>query len=161
MDENTGNNKVLGLPSIKYVKICYVLVLVSAGLGLLISILAGIGLGTPAGTPLVNLVGLAGWIMALVGWLAFQKDFTVIELSHLRFISILFIALFLVGIVIGSLIGVNGLIWMALSLILSVIQLGLLFLGFRAWDAREEITQDSLKAEFEIVKTRLQNRSDV
>lgn len=161
MDENTGNNKVLGLESAQFVKIAYILVLVSAGLGLVLGILSGIGIGIATGGGLISLIGLIGWIMALVGWIAFQKEFTVIELSHLRFISILYISLYLLGIVIASLIGISGMIWILLSLLLSVVQLGLLFFGFRVWQARGEVTMDTLKAEFETVKSRLQNRSDL
>lgn len=160
MDENSGNNKVLGLESTAFVKVSYVLVLISAALGLLISILTGIGLGAPSGGALVNLVGLIGWMMALVGWLAFQKDFTVIEISHLRFISALFIGLFVLGIIVGSVLGGSGILWALLSFVLSVLSVGLLYFGFTLWQAREELTIDALKSEFHSFKSRFTNRSD-
>ena len=118
MDENPGNNKVLGLQSAVYVKVSYILVGVAAALGLLISILSGIGMGAPTAGGLVNLVGFAGWIMALIGWLALGRDFTVIENSHLRFISLLFVAMLVLGIVIGSALGASGLLWGIFSLLL-------------------------------------------
>jgi hypothetical protein len=161
MDENSYNNKVLGLQSSTFVKTAYVLVLISAGLGLLFAIISGIGLGAPTGGGVVTLVGLAGWIMALVGWLAFQKDFTVIELSHLRFISVLFVALYVLGIIVALLLGVGGLIWGVCSLALSVLCFGMLYLGFSLWRSREEVTQEALKGEFQLLKSRFTNRSDV
>lgn len=160
MDENPGNNKILGLESGAYLKLCYVLILVAGGLGLLLSVLGAIGLGG-GGSGLLGLLGLAGLVMALIGWIAFPKEFTVIELSHLRYLSILFIVFYVAILVIASVLGTAGLIWTIISFLAGAAQVLLSYLGFRLWQKRQEPTQDSLKAEFESLKTYIQNRSDL
>lgn len=155
-----GNNKVLGLESAVYVKLCYILILVSGALGLLLSLLGTIGL-VIASTSLISLVGLAGLIMALVGWLAFAKDFTVIELSHLKFLSVVFVAFYIASLILGSILYGASLLWSLLSLILGATLLLVVYLGFRLWQARQEPTQVTLKMEFDNLKASLKNRGNL
>lgn len=155
-----GNNKVLGLESAVYVKLCYILILVSGALGLLLSLLGTIGV-IVASSGLVGLVGLAGLIMALVGWLAFAKEFTVIELSHLKFLSIVFVVFYVASLVIGSVMFASGLLWQLFSFVIGAALLLVVYLGFRLWQARMEPTQATLKAEFETLKDSLKNRGNL
>lgn len=155
-----ANNKVLGLESAVYVKLCYVLILVSGGLGLLLSFLSAIGL-VMATSWLISLIGLAGLIMALVGCLAFAKDFTVIELSHLKFISIAFVVFYVIGLIISSVLFASGLLYSLVTFIIGAAFLLAVYLGFRLWQARQEPTQATLRAEFEDFKDSLKNRGDL
>ncbi len=155
-----GNNKVLGLESAVYVKLCYILILISGALGLLLSLLGTLGL-IVASSGLVGLVGLAGLIMALVGWLAFAKDFTVIELSHLKFLSVVFVAFYVASLIIGSVMFGAGLLWSLMSFLLGAALLLVVYLGFRLWQARQEPTQVTLKMEFDNLKASLKNRGNL
>ena len=160
MDDNTANKKVLGLESALYVKICYGLILVSGVLGLVLALLGMLGLGA-GGSGLLGLLGLAGLIMALVGAIAFARDFTVIELSHLKFLSIVFVVFYVTSIALGYVLGGLGILWSLISLLIGAAMLLAVYLGFRLWIARQEPTQATLAAEFHSLKNYLQNRSDL
>lgn len=158
MDENRSNSKVLGLKSSDYVKISYMLVLAAAGLGLVLNLFSSVGLAAFTGSTLVSLLGLIGWVMALVGWLGFQKEFSLIEQSHLRFITVLFVACFVIGLVLAVIFGGAGVLWLVVAALFGAAQIGLLYLAFRLWQKGQEASQDTLKAEFEVLRGQLQNR---
>lgn len=153
MDENTNNSKVLGMETSAYVKISYILVLAAACLGFLVNLFSSVGLVAFTGSTLVSLLGLIGWVMALVGWLGFQKEFSLLHQSHLRFITILFVACFIIGLTLALIFAGTGLVWLLVGALFGIIRIGLLYLGFRLWQKGLTVTQDTLKSEFEALKS--------
>lgn len=144
---------VMGLEPTKYVKIVYILLLVSSGIGVLTSVLALAGIFT-ALNPLITLVGIIGLIMAVIGWAAFKEKFATLELDHLKYIILLFLVFLVVGIVVGAVLLMSAMLLYAVSVLLGIVQVGLLFTGFNSWQHGRTITKDNLQGEVKAMLNR-------
>lgn len=149
--------KVLGIPADKFARLCYVLVLTASGFGLFANFVGLVGVYVPGGQ-LFAIVGLAGLALAVVGWQAFPKDFTPIDLSHFRYITILFAAFFIIGIICGTALGWFGFLGALLLFLITIAQVGLLWAGLNLWKAGKEATQDTVKAEVMAMKDMLMSK---
>lgn len=151
-DVNEGN-KVLGLDPAQYVKIAYLLVVISSGAGVLLSLLAmaNIFLGIGA---LTNLLGFVGLLMAVIGWAAFKEKFASLEVSHLQFIVLMFVLFLLVGLLVGAfLFGAPSLLYVV-SLLLGIVQFVLIFTGFNSWNHGRIVTKANVQDEVKLALKR-------
>lgn len=148
-----GNNKALGLEPPKYVKVAYILLLIAAGVGLLTSLLAMIGVFTGLGA-IANLLGIAGVVMGILGWAVFKDKFSALEMNHLQYIVILFLAFFVVGIVVGAMMLMSPMGTYAAMLLLGIAQFGLIFTGYNSWTHGRMITKDNIQGEVKAAMNR-------
>ena len=140
-----SDNKVIGIPVNKYAKLCYMLILVSSAFGVLTALLglAGIYLGFGG---LFSLMGLIGMALAVTGWLAFTEEFNEIDLSHFKFLSALFVVLFVLGIILFNGLGGMGFVAALVMLIYSTVQFAILFASYKTWEGGTKATIESVKA---------------
>lgn len=143
--ENQPDNKVLGIPVEKYANLCYMLLLVSAGIGLLSNILGLVGVYIP-GSGMVGLIGLVGLVLSLLGLFVFKDQFSKLDVSHFKYIGVLFVAFFVVGLVLITALGGFGVLGLLIILLLSIAQFVLYFAGFKNYKAGIEPTKDTIQA---------------
>ena len=139
-EPNQPNDKVIGIPTDKYLKICYILVLLSSGFGILTSLLALTGAHIPGGG-LIGLLGLVGIILAVLGWLVFSENFSALETSHFKFLSILTAAIIVISIALAS-------FGSFLIMLISAVNFVCLFVGYKTWQDGQEATKDNLISGF-------------
>lgn len=149
MSDLNAGSKVLGLEAPKYIKVAYILLLISSGVGVLTSLLALAGIFT-ALNPLASLLGIIGLLMAVIGWAAFKDKFSALEFAHLKYIVVLFLAFLLLGLVIGAVLLMTPMGLYSVSILLGLVQFALIFTGFNSWQHGRTVTknnvQDELKA---------------
>lgn len=148
-----SDNKVLGLEPAQYVKIAYILVVISSGVGVLLSLLAlaNIYLGFGA---LTNLLGFVGLLMAVIGWAAFKDKFASLEVSHLQYIVLMFVLFLLIGLLVGAVLLSAPSILFFLSLVLGVVQFVLIFTGFNSWRHGRTVTKANVQDEVKLALKR-------
>jgi hypothetical protein len=144
-DLNEGN-KVLGLAPSQYVKIAYILVVISSGVGVLLSLLAMANIFLPIGA-LTNLLGFIGLLMAVIGWAAFKDKFAMLEISHLQYIVLLFVLFLLIGLLVGALLLAVPTMLYLMSLLLGIVQFVLIFTGFNSWSHGRTVTKQNVQNE--------------
>ena len=145
-----GDNKVLGIPADKYLKVCYVLVLISSGVGVLTGLLGLVG-APVSGGGLIVLLGLVGIVLAVLGWLVFSEDFAAMEISHLKYLSILFAGFYVVSIVFGSIF--SGFLGYLMMTLIVIAQFICLLSGYKTWQGAQEATKDNLISGFNTLKS--------
>ncbi len=148
-----SDNTVLGLAPAKYVKITYILLLVSAGVGALLSLLALVGFISLLGA-IGSLAGLVGLIMAVVGWAAYKDSFSSLEIKHLQYVVLVFLGFFIVNVIISSLFMMTLTLSFLLSALLNAAALVLLFTGFNSWQHGRTITKTNLLDEVKLALKR-------
>lgn len=141
-----SENKVLGLEPAKYVKIAYILLLVSSAIGVLTSLMALVGIFTVLGG-IASLAGIIGLLMAVIGWAGFKDSFSGLGLNHLKYIVILFLAFLVIGIIVGAIFLMSPVALYGASLVMGAIQLVLVYTGYNSWGRGRSITKDNLKDE--------------
>ncbi len=138
-----GDNTIIGVESTKFIKISYILILISSGFGVLANIMALIGVAL-FGSFITGLLGLVGLLMVVTGWVGFKDKFTEVDISHFKFLVILFLAFFALGIVFGALLVNMGPVGNIILALLSIFQFALLWTGFSLWRSAQAATKDSL-----------------
>lgn len=151
-DINAGGN-VLGLEPNKYVKINYLILLTAAVLGVISSLLWALTIPTGLGG-IMNLLSVLGLIMAVVGWLAFKEKFNALELNHLKYICVLFLAFFVVGLILGAALFAAPMGMSVILLIVGAAQVLLLFTGYNSYQHGRTITKDSVQSEVKAALSR-------
>jgi hypothetical protein len=141
--ENSTDNKVLGIEVSKYTNICYLLMLISGGFGLLTS-LGGLGNVNIPGSSIIGLLGLAGLVLALLGLFAFKDKFSSLDLSHFKYVGVLLVIFIIIFVVLGSFLFNEGFVGALLVLLLSAAHFVLLFAGFRTYKAGIEASKDAI-----------------
>lgn len=136
-------NKVLGIETTKYTKICYILILIASGFGVLSNLLGMFG-AVMYGGLFIGLLGLIGLAMAAMGWVIFKDKFSSLDVSHFKFLIILFIAFFIFGMIFAILIMGMGSAGMFIMVLLAILQFSLLLAGFQIWRAGQEATKNNL-----------------
>lgn len=143
-----SDGKVIGLEPQKYVKITYILLIVSSGVGALMSVLAMLGVLSLLGG-IASLAGLIGLIMAVVGWAGFKESFSSLEIQHLKYIVMVFLGFLVINVVISAIIPMTLTHSFILSAILNTAALALLFTGYNSWSHGRTVTKDTIKGEFQ------------
>ena len=156
-DNNTSNNKVLGIPTNQYAKICYMLILVSVAIGLVGSLLGLVGIYIGLGG-LTSLMGLIGLALAVTAWVAFTNDFGDIDISHFRFLAVLFIVFFVFNIIVFNAIAGMGIIAPIVAFLIQAVQAAVIFAAFDTWRSAQKATVDNVKASFFGLKKYLPNK---
>ena len=148
------NDKIMGfIPKDQYVKITYYLLLASSAGGLVLSLLAVVGILIPLG-PLFNLAGLIGLILALLGFFVFKSEFSALDQSHLMYLSVIIAVFFLAGLILGaSFVFVPTMMYLVMLLI-AVVQLIMVFTGYNSWKHGRTITKDNVKGEVQLALKR-------
>lgn len=159
MEENqTPTGKVLGIPTNKYAKICYMLILIPAAFGLVTSLLAMVGIYIGVGG-IMSLMGLIGLAMAVTGWLVFAEEFGEVDLSHFKALSILFVVFFVFNIIFFNATAGFGLLAPILQFVITAAEVAILFAAFDVWRNGQNATVDSVKASFFGLTKYLPNKS--
>lgn len=153
MSDLNDGNKVLGLAPAQYVKIAYLLVVISSGVGVLLSLLALANIFLSIGA-LTNLLGFIGLLMAVVGWAAFKDKFAPLEVSHLQFIVLMFVLFLLIGLLVGAILLPAPNILFLVSLLLGIVQFVLIFTGFNSWSHGRIVTKDNVQNEVKLALKR-------
>ena len=143
--EPPNNDKVIGIPKDKYIKITYILLLVSSVLGVIGSLVGGV-----AG--IASLLGLAGLVLALLGLFVFKAAFNEQQSSHLKYMGFLFLFFFVVGMVFATVLGGLGIVTVILAIVMNVASLALMFAGYRLNEKAETATKDSVINELKSLK---------
>lgn len=149
--EAQNNEKVIGLPKDKYVKVTYILLLVSSAIGILNSLLAWAAGITILGS-ISGLAGLAGLILALLGFFVFKSEFNEQQISHFKYMGALFLIFFVLGMVVGMILGGLGIVTFLLMVILSIASLACMYAGFKLNEKNETATKDAAIAELKSLK---------
>jgi hypothetical protein len=142
------DGKVFGVvPHAQYLKIAYLLMLGGGVLNLLSFMLAlgsiAIGLGQ-----LAMLLSVVGLLMVVLGLLVLGEDFSALEKNHFLYICVLFVALY----VLGGIIGNTGVL--VLALLVSLAGLFMLYVGYNSWSKGRMITKDNVAAEVQLATKR-------
>jgi hypothetical protein len=151
-------NKVLGIPVHKYAKLCYILILVSAGFGILTSLLALIGMYVP-GTGIFGLIGLIGLALVVTGWLAFTEKFSALDISHFRFLTFVFILFFVLYIIFFNALAGFGPVGAFIVFLIAAAQFAVFLAGFQAWKAGQEATVDNVKLQLKDLRNVVSRKS--
>lgn len=136
-EDATNTEKVIGLPKDQYLKINYGLLLLSGAIGA-IGVFVGV-LGT-----IGSLAGLAGLVLALLGLFVFKDRFNETQQSHFKYIGVLFLIFFVVGIVFGAVLGGLGIVSKLLILLLNIASLACMFAGFKLNEKNTQATKDNV-----------------
>lgn len=129
-EENGGKIANL-IPKDRYVYITYAVILASAGLGLLISLLALVGVLLPLGQ-VVGVLALMGLFMALGGYFGYKEEFNAIDQNHLFYLCVLFGAFFVLNLILASALAYSGIVGSLILLIIAGAEAVLIFAGFNA-----------------------------
>ena len=150
-------DKILGIPVGSYVKLCYLLVLIASGFGVFSYLVGLVGVYVPGGQ-LFGLVGLSGFVLALIGWFAFAEKLKPIDMLHQKYIVILFAAFFVVYVVLAGSLGWFGFFGQIVMLLIASLQFAALYIGLNLWKEGKEPTKESVLAEFNILKDTAVNK---
>lgn len=156
MDQTPSEEKIIGIPKEKYLKVTYVLLLISSGFGLLSSLLGLVGMTVPLAT-LASLLGVAGVVLALLGLFVFSEQFKPIEQNHLKFMGFLFLAILVAGIVLGSIVASSAALVALVGLVLNVASLAAMYAGYRLYERGEEANKETVLKEIESFKSGLKS----
>jgi hypothetical protein len=151
-----SDDKIAGfIPKSKYVQITYTLLMVAAAGSLVMSLLgfAGITLVLTLGK-LFSLAGLIGLIMAICGAFVFKGDLSELDGSHMFYVTVMFAVLFILGMVLGTVLGGSFMLAMLIGLVLAGLELVLLFTGFNSWKHGRAVTKENLKGEVQLALKR-------
>lgn len=143
-----SDNKVLGLEPAKYVKIAYILLLVSTGVGLLTSLMAMAGIFTGLGV-VANLAGIIGLLMAVIGWVGFKDKFSALDINHQQYIVVLFVAFLLLGIVVGAIFLMSPVALYGASLAFGILQFWLIVTGYNSWGKGRALSKENIREEMQ------------
>jgi hypothetical protein len=149
------SGKLLGIPKESFVKLCYVLTLVASGYGVLSHLVGLVGVYIPLGQ-LFGLIGFIGVILAIVGWAAFSEKLKPVDNSHLKFLVILFLGLFIFYLIFANSFGWFGFFGQLFGLIIASVQFGALYVGLKLWKEGRDATKDNLLSEFNVLKNKAQ-----
>lgn len=150
---DTANNIMGFIPKNKYVQITYWLLLAASAGGVVLSLLSLVGIIIPLGG-LFTLCGLAALVLALLGYFAFKSEFSAHDQSHLMYLAILFGVFFLVGMIVASSFFAAPMMFYAVSTLIGMVQLLLVFTGFNSWKHSRTITKDNIKSEVQLALKR-------
>lgn len=150
MSEENQNTKVIGIPTDKYLKICYILVLISSVFWVLNTFLALIDAHVP-GTAFIGLLGLIGIILAILGWFVFSKNFSALEISHFKYLLVLTAVVIVISVALTS-------FGTFFTMLISVINFACLFIGYKTWGSEQEATKDNLINSFNTLKSSFKNK---
>jgi len=149
--ELPSNEKIIGIPKSKYIKFTYLALILSSALGIvstLLIILIGLGiLSSVAG-----LLGLAGVVLALLGFFAFNSKFTQEELSHFKYMAVLYVIFFVVGIVVGAVLGDLGLVTTLIIILVNVASLICMYAGYRLNEKNVAASKQTVIGELKSLK---------
>lgn len=152
---DSADNKILGIvPKDQYVKYTYFLLLAAGAGGLLLSVLALIGVIIPIGG-LFQLAGIVGLIMALLGVAVYPNEFSTHDKSHLIYIAIVVGAFIVVSIVIGASFFQVAALATTIVVLVSAFELLLLFTGYNSWAHARTVTKENIKGEVQLALKRL------
>jgi hypothetical protein len=149
-----SDNKIMGfIPKSRYVQITYYLLLAAVVGGLVLSLLAMIGVIIPLGG-LFNLAGLIGLVMALLGFFVFKAEFSALDQSHLLYISVVIGAFIIIGIVIGASLFAAPMLAYMVTFLLACAQVLMVYTGYNSWKRGRSITKENIKDEVQLAMKR-------
>ena len=140
------SDKVIGIPTDKYLKICYVLVLLASGFGILTSLVDLVG-GSVPGAGIIGFLGLVGVVLTVLAWLVFNENFNALDLSHFKYVSLIFAGFFVLIIFFSAFVG------SFLTFLTVAAEFFCLFIGYRVWGEGQEATKDNLINGFNTLKS--------
>ena len=151
MSSDAKNEKIIMIPKEKYVKITYLLLLLSSIVGILdvfLSILVPVSILTD----LSSLSGLAGLVLVLLGLFLFKNKFNEQQLSHFKYLGAVFVIFLLIGIVMGVVLGEAIALLIVISIPVTVISMACVYVGYRLNERGEIASKDAAIAELKALK---------
>ncbi len=158
MNDVTPTDKILGIEKSKYLKICYMLVLVAVGYWVLSNLLDLVGIAMPV-RPLFGFIGLVGVGLSAAAMLGFRDDFSDMENTHFLFLVLFFIACLLANTFFGLIFGTLGVIGTLLMVALSVVEAFLLYAGYTLWQEKLAVTKDALIESIKALMDKFQKKA--
>lgn len=149
--EAQNDEKVIGIPKDKYVKVTYLLLIASSVIGILNSLLV-FAVGITLFSTLSSLAGLGGLILALLGFFVFKSQFNEQQISHFKYMGALFLIFFVLGMVVGLVFASVGALLFLAMVILSIASLACMYAGFKLNEKNETATKDAAIAELKSLK---------
>jgi hypothetical protein len=141
------------IPKSKYAFITYMLLLVAAAGGLILTVLGLAGIYLPLGR-IVSLAGVVGLIMALLGAFLFNKDLPELDRSHMLYVSIVFAVLYIAGMVLGKMLGGSLTLALLVALLIVGAEFVLIFTGYNSWKHGRAMTKDNISGEVKLALKR-------
>lgn len=151
-DVSASDKKVIGIPVQNYVKICYLLILTASGFGVFTNFVGIVGVYVPGGQ-LFGILGITGLALSLIGWQAFAKEFKPNEITHFKYMALLFVAFFVIYLVLSGGLGWFGFFGAIIAFLIAAVQFGCIYTGFSLWKADKEASKENLIGEFEAMKS--------
>lgn len=143
----SDKSSILGfIPKDKYLTWTYMLLLVASAGGMALDVFGMIGINIPLGG-VFGLAGLCGLILALLGFFVFKEDFGTLEQAHFLYICALFALFFVIGAVVGASLYTSPMLAIAISFVLRVCGLLLIFTGFNSFKHGRSVTKDNIREE--------------
>ncbi|HEU4838483.1 MAG TPA: hypothetical protein VFS88_03625 [Micavibrio sp.] len=140
-------DKIMGfIPKDQYVKYTYYLLLASSIGAAVLTLLGLIGIHIPL-MQLFGLAGIAGLILALIGFFIFKEEFSALDQSHLLYICIIIAVFFLAGLILGQAFALVTYLMLLVSLLVFVAQLIMVWTGYNSWSHGRSITKSNVKSE--------------
>jgi hypothetical protein len=140
-------DKIMGfIPKDQYVKYTYYLLLASSIGAAVLTLLGLIGIHIPL-MQLFGLAGIAGLILALIGFFVFKEEFSALDQSHLLYICIIIAVFFLAGLILGQAFALVTYLMLLVSLLVFVAQLIMVWTGYNSWSHGRSITKSNVKSE--------------
>ena len=143
----SDTGKIMGfIPKDEYVKYTYYLLLVSSIGAAVLTFLGLINIHIPL-FHIFGLAGLAGLILALIGFFIFKEEFSALDQSHLGYLCVLMAVFFLSGLILGQAFALVTYLMLLVSLLVSVAQLIMVWTGYNSWSHGRSITKNNVKSE--------------
>ncbi|MFK7839208.1 MAG: hypothetical protein AB8B83_02665 [Bdellovibrionales bacterium] len=136
---------ILGIPKENYIKIAYLTLIAACILGFIAVFVSAIsGLST--------LVSLAGIVLVLAGFFMYGPEFSDAQLSHFKFVGVIFVATFILGVILSAVLGGVAIANYIVSSSLSIAVLTVLYCGFKLNEDRKEVTKDNFVNQLKSLK---------
>ncbi|NCT40603.1 MAG: hypothetical protein GW778_02955 [Alphaproteobacteria bacterium] len=136
---------VLGIPKKNYIKLTYILLMTASALGIPAMFIGGL-------SGIVGLIGLVGVVLALLGFFMFAIEFTDAQLSHFKYVGVVFIASFFLGVILSIILGSNGVLALVISPLINLFALAAMFAGYRLNEKRTPASKESVLNELKSLK---------
>lgn len=155
MNAPVEDEKILGIPKEKYIKVTYVLLLISGVFGFISSLFALIGVVLPL-SGFVSLLGLAGLVLALLGLFVFRKKFSDLAASHLKYLGFVFLFSIGIALILGKVLVGMGIISTILIVLFNLASLALLIVGYKLYEKNTVVTKDNVVNELKALQSTIQ-----
>ena len=137
--------KLLWIPKKDYIKFTYIALMAASVLGLLAAFVGAV-------SGLASLTGLTCILLAILGFTIYKREFTDAQLSHFKFVGVIFIISFVLGILLSVVFGGNATLLLVVTPLVNLAALALMFTGYRLNESRTPASKESVINELKSLK---------